>query len=98
MWKEFFKPTKRKIIYTIILFAIIFLVPYFKMGGEIFQGGYIRAPLLFVLATYIAFGIPDFMIGLTILEIITYLFALLVLIFITYTIICFLVAKLTAKK
>ena len=81
--KEFFKPIKRKTIFTIILFVVIFLIPYFKLAGEIFQGGFIKAPLILIIATYVAFSIPDFMIGVMILEIPYYLIALSVLIFIT---------------
>jgi len=97
-WKEFFKPTKRKIILAIILFIIIFLIPYFKLAGEIFQGGYIRAPLILVLATYLAFGMPDFMVGVKFLEIPYYLLALVVLIFLTYYLTCFIDKKLRARK
>mgnify|MGYP001564197780 CR=1 FL=1 len=95
--KEFFKPTKRKVILAIVLFVIVFLIPYFKLGGEIFQGGYIRAPFILVIATYLAFSIPDFMVGKVILEIPFYLLSLFILIFITYSIACFADMMLTKK-
>ena len=91
--KEFFKPSKRKIVLTIILFIVIFLIPYFKLSGEIFQGGYIRAPLILIIATYLAFSIPDLIVGVRILEIPLYLFALLILISITYSFVSFIDKK-----
>jgi hypothetical protein len=79
--KEFFKPTKRKVILAILLFVIVFLIPYFKLAGKIFQGGYIRAPLILIIAIYLAFGMPDFMVGVRFLEIPYYLISLAILVF-----------------
>ena len=96
--KEFFQLTKRKIIFAILLFLIIFIVPYFKLAGEIFQGGYIRAPLILIIATYLAFGMPDFMVGVRFLEIPYYIISLAILIFLTYSLACLIDKKLKAKK
>ncbi len=96
--KKFFKPSRKKIILTIALFIIIFLVPYFKIHGEIFQGGFIRTPLILVVATFVAFIINDFLFVNTFFEIIIYLLALIFLIFITYSLACFINLKLKFKK
>lgn len=95
--KEFFKPTKGKILFAIILFIVIFLIPYFKLAGEIFQGGYIRAPFILIIATYLSFSIPDFLVGIRIFEIPVYLLSLIILIFATYSITCFIYKNLRRK-